>query len=76
MQNAIERSSKKKTENLLTGVSNVEGKGLTQERGLKRDWWKGTGLSQLDNREEQIWRRMQGQERVWTCIIRHCISSI
>lgn len=37
MQNAVERSSEKKTENLLTGVSTVEGKVLTQrERAQER----------------------------------------
>lgn len=35
MQNAVERSSKKKTENLLTGVSTVEGKVLTQREGAQ-----------------------------------------
>jgi len=35
MQNAVERSSKKKTENLLTGVSTVEGKVLTQRGGSR-----------------------------------------
>lgn len=61
MQNAVERSSKKKTENLLTGVSNVEGKGLTrertQERLVERNWTESVRQQRGTDLEEDAGSR-------------------